>query len=312
MFNIGKIGRETMKIMLRTSQMIEHMKEKNIQFQIVSEEAAKSFLEENNYFYKLYAYRKNYDKYHGNREGQYQNLEFAYLQELSTLDMYLRYFIVKICLDIEHTIKVKLLHDVETNNQEDGYQLTRRFIAKYPKVNEKINRQKAASYGEELIDKYYPFFPVWVFVEVISFGDLTHLCAFNKEIYGREIFENKFLNSVRDMRNAAAHNNCLLYDLRKGNVQPDTRIIEYAKRAGIRKEIRAKRLSNRFMNDFVTLLYVFDTIGISPKLKENRIRELKELLDGRFLLHKDYFEKNSLIISCYLYIKKVVDNMKVE
>jgi abortive infection bacteriophage resistance protein len=226
--------------------------------------------------------------------------------------MYLRYFIIKICLDIEHTIKVRLLHDVEINDKEDGYQLTRRFIERYPKVNEKIKRQKAASYGEELIDKYYPFFPIWVFVEVISFGNLTHLCAFYKELYGREIFNNKFLNSVRDMRNAAAHNNCLLYDLRKKNVRPDTKIIEYVKSAGIGEKARANRLSNRFMNDFVTLLYVFDTIGISPKLKENRIKELKELLDGRFLLHKDYFETNNLITSSYSFIKKIVDNMKVE
>ena len=31
---------------------------------------------------------------------------------------------------------------------------------------------------KDLIEKYYPYFPVWVFVELISFGDLLYFCSF--------------------------------------------------------------------------------------------------------------------------------------
>ena len=47
----------------------------------------------------------------------------------------------------------------------------------------------------------YPYFPVWVFVELISFGDLTYLTAFYDELYSDPIVNNKFMNTVRDMRN---------------------------------------------------------------------------------------------------------------
>ena len=70
---------------------------------------------------KLASYRANYPKCNaGEREGQYQNLDFAYLKELSTLDMYLRYIIIEMALDIEHAIKVKIVNDVTNNPQEDA------------------------------------------------------------------------------------------------------------------------------------------------------------------------------------------------
>ncbi|KDE64792.1 hypothetical protein FUSO4_07410, partial [Fusobacterium necrophorum DJ-1] len=101
-----------------SSQLIEHMKEKGIKFNIVNEVEAQQFLENNNYYFKLAAYRNNYEK---NSEGKYLNLDFAYLKELSIIDMELRYLILQMALDIEHFIKVKILNDIEKNDLEDGY-----------------------------------------------------------------------------------------------------------------------------------------------------------------------------------------------
>ena len=76
-----------MKPMLSTKELIEHMKEKGITFRETSEKEAMDFLENNNYYMKLAAYRANYEKCaEGKRKGMYQNLDFAYLQELSRLD----------------------------------------------------------------------------------------------------------------------------------------------------------------------------------------------------------------------------------
>ena len=63
-----------------------------------------------NYYFKLKAYERNYDQYRSTaKQGQYINLDFAYLKELSTLDMYLRKTILFMALDIEHALKVRLL-----------------------------------------------------------------------------------------------------------------------------------------------------------------------------------------------------------
>src|SRR5699024_2572171 len=110
-------------------QLIDHMKSKGITFNIISENDAKIFLQKNNYYMKLASYRENYPKYlTGNKIGQYINLDFAYLRELSTIDIHLRYLIIQMCLDLEHALKVSLIAHIESNPKEDGYELVRKFI----------------------------------------------------------------------------------------------------------------------------------------------------------------------------------------
>ena len=59
-----------MKPMLSTKELIEHMKEKGITFRETSEKEAMDFLENNNYYMKLAAYRANYEKCaEGKRKG---------------------------------------------------------------------------------------------------------------------------------------------------------------------------------------------------------------------------------------------------
>ena len=122
-----------MKALLTSKDLIAHMKSKGIRFEIVGEEDAQAFLENNNYYLKLASYRENYEKVSDNTKenaGQYINLDFAYLQELSTIDMHLRYLILQMTLDIEHSLKVSLLRDIEHNEKEDGYHIIQKFIAR--------------------------------------------------------------------------------------------------------------------------------------------------------------------------------------
>ena len=66
-------------------------------------------------------------------------------------------------------------------------------------------------------------------------------------------------------------------------------------------------MSNRSMHDLVVMLYVFDKVISSKKIKRNAICELKDLVDNRMLLNKQYFSKNSLLQSNYNFFKKIVD-----
>ena len=107
----------TTKKLLSVDQLIEHMKQKGIKFVEMTEDSARDFLSYNNYYMKLASYRCNYEKcLEGKREGQYKNLDFAYLEELSRIDMYLRYLVLQMCLDIEHQIKVMLMDNIEKNS----------------------------------------------------------------------------------------------------------------------------------------------------------------------------------------------------
>lgn len=309
-----------MKQLLNVDELIIHMKEKGITFQLISEQEAKIFLLQNNYYMKLASYRTNYPKYKsGAKTGQYINLDFAYLKELSTIDMHLRYLLMQMSLDIEHALKVSLLSHIENNPAEDGYELIRKFIsytnAKGQLQNEyilkKIRSHKSSAYCKDLIDKYYPYFPVWVFVELISFGDLAYLIAFYDELYSDSIINNKLMNIVRDMRNAAAHSNCLinkLFEPLPPNQQINSIISTYVKNIpDISPRARSKNLNCRVIYSFITFLYIYETVIPNGIAKSKRYSDLQALFNIRMTRHADYFKSNSQIISAYNFVKKIVD-----
>lgn len=72
------------KLKLTVEEQIQDMSDSNIQFELYSVEDAKKFLKYNNYYFKLKSYARNYNI----NPKKYYNLDFAYLVELSKLDMY--------------------------------------------------------------------------------------------------------------------------------------------------------------------------------------------------------------------------------
>ena len=79
-------------------RLIEKMKSKGVTFKYSTEEKAAEYLTDKNNYLRTAAYRKNYQKYNnGSNIGKYIDLDFSYLQELSTIDMHFR-FLFQICL----------------------------------------------------------------------------------------------------------------------------------------------------------------------------------------------------------------------
>ncbi|OON87750.1 hypothetical protein BXO88_02980 [Oribacterium sp. C9] len=291
------------------------MKKKGITFSCgVSEDDAKEFLRNNNYYMKLSSYRKNfYKRSEGKKKGQYSNLDFAYLKELSTLDMHLRYLIIEMCLDIEHSIKVVLLNHVSSDPNEDGYSIVNNFLSFNPnnmKILSRIQTHKSGEYCKDLIKKYYPNFPVWVFLELISFGDLIFFCDYYAQTTGIRIVENKYMNVVRDLRNAAAHSNCILNNITTRidpSKQIDSTIVAFIPdNRGISKASKRNNLNYKFAYNFTTLLYVYDSI-VGKSLKSTRYSELTEFLKTRVCRNRSYFLKNDKLTGTYHFIDKLVD-----
>ena len=87
---------DTMKPKLKANELVDKMRSNGITFDIITQDQAESYLSEHSNYYRLASYRKNYDKFlHGSQMGKYMSLDFAYLAELSTIDMHLRYLVIK-------------------------------------------------------------------------------------------------------------------------------------------------------------------------------------------------------------------------
>ncbi len=314
---------DMLKPILSVEELIEHMKRKGIRFNIVSEESAKAFITDRTYYMKLSAYRSNYPKCPegSSRAGQYQNLEFAYLQELSTIDMHLRYYILQMCLDIEHALKVRLVNSITRDSvltEEDGYRFVNDFFANKDPAKHLLNSiraHKAGEYCKDLIEKYYPDFPIWVLAEVISFGDIVRLCSFYDDTRKPQrpiLVKGKFINVVRDFRNASAHSNCLLNKIpaQAGQTkQPDSRIVGFIKTVpGISDESRAKYLNIRFCYNICVLFYVY-SVYLPGDVQQKRFAELKEFMENRVCKNRKYFLNNPQLCGVYKFLKKVVDGL---
>jgi len=301
------------KIKLTIDEQIEHMKNNNgIKFNIMDEEDSKVYLKDNTYYFKIKSYAKNYEKYiNGKNIGRYINLEFAYLVELSKIDMYFRRIVLKMTLDIEHFLKTQLLRDFQYNPDEDGYSIVRDFLNQYPYILKNIDHKSKNSASSDLANKYKNNYAIWNIVELLSFNDFTKLYQMYYTKYKIKGSLEEYLWSVRLLRNAAAHNSCLLNSLRTPynyNVKPNEKIIhELSKIEAVGRKARNNRMKNPVMHDFIVTVYVFNNIITSKKIKSITMQELKDLIDERITRNSAYFKTNQILTSHYEFVKKVVD-----
>ena len=318
-------------------QQLDHMASKGIQFNVISKDEARLFLSQSTYYFKLKAFAKNYDKYTSEAMlGKYVNLEFAYLKELSILDMHFRKILSSMTVDIEHYLKVKFIKDISMNPLEDGYNIVEMFF----KQNEEICRNIAAkctySVTSDLVKKYCNNWAAWNIIEVLSFGSFVKLYdlyyTYYKPLYiGQETYIS-LLGSVRFLRNAAAHNNCLLNSIYKPYVNskcpknycsidgvftaPRNRVFRKTKELsniitnsqaeiGIASNTRKKMLENPVIHDLTAVIYLYSLICSSGSIKA--IKKSLGIFFARCSLHSDYFKTNQSIQSAYNYFQKIVD-----
>lgn len=304
-----------MKKKLTVKEQIEHIKRKGIQFNIVTEEEAEEYLINNTYYFKLKAYAKNYDKYRNSeRKGQYVNLEFAYLMDLATIDMHLRHLILRISVDLEHALKTRFLKDFNQSD-DDGYEIVREFLNGNPEILDAIKLKSANSYVKDLADKLFEDdFAIWNIIELLSLKDFLKLyesfyAKYPEVLSGHNMYYP--MQGIRKLRNAAAHNNCLINSLKKpytGRIRYNNKVDTFVSRIPSldRKSIK-NNMSNQVIYDFITMIYVIDDMVLSADMKKTMVNDIHSLVHGRMIRNADYYRKESSICSAYEFVKKVVD-----
>ena len=323
-------GDETIELrpMMKISDLVPYLKQKNIKFEKISESDAEKYLRDNNNYYNVTSYKHNFLKYPspaGEKEGLYQDLDFAYLKDLSIIDHRLRLVLFKMIIDIEHYLKIRILNIIETIDEEDGYRIVNMFLdkdfndEKFPKrVHTSIFKKVGSDYYNKIFSKYdidkdkkLENIPVWEFLEIITFGELVNFYElFAKEYELKEEIKNIFiLREIGKLRNAVAHNSCVLSDLDKkdNSFTPDFKIIKFLKECGIGKETRSNKLSNSRIRQIIYTLYMFNEIVTSEGIKKNINEDINELFFGRIIYHKEYYNNNELLKSVYEYFKKIIE-----
>lgn len=303
---------------LTSKEQVKHCESKGIQFNDFSKTRAIKYLEENNNYFKLRAFRKNYPKEPST--GLYIHLDFADLVDLAIIDNRLRTILLEMAISIEHFSKVHLLKVIQ-ENEPDGSRIVTDYIDQLSRGHKEtlfadLNKNKKSLYCGNLCNKYFkdndPYLkcpiPIWVFIEIISFGQYLHFYAFcAQRTNDSELYRRLYLmRVVKDLRNACAHNNCLINNLQsKLNRHHKSEVQTALSHLKIPKEFRKKHLRRAATYQIVTTLYTHQEIVPSAGVHDNISRKLQDL-KVRFFRDRTYVH-NDMIKSTFNFLSKLID-----
>lgn len=288
-----------LKPLLNYAQLIKKLEDIGILFNIIDKPTARQILETRNYYYKLASYRKLFEK----KRGCY-DIEFAVLADLAVIDMQLRYYLLDLCLDVEHGIKTALMDAVTKNPNVDGYAIVKDYAA-YNPLGYNSTRQALSrnQYLKKVYLKHNHSIPIWVLIEVMDFGNLCYLV----EMYCQQFPTNKRLKKARNLckfarhiRNACAHSNVLLVDVLDQPFAPSAEVVSYAERQHIKRD----SLKYHKIHDIFCLVTLHQEY-CSKELGQYRRKQAIKLAK-RAKKHLDYYEKNDNIVKIYQNIGKIL------
>lgn len=316
----GNNMKRKVKPKLNTENQIKHLISKGVRFELISVEDATTYLRRNNTYFKLRAYRKNFSKHpDGDHKGEYINLDFAKLKDLSIIDMRMRYVFLQMALDIEHFAKVRLLRVIE-DSDDDGYQIVDDYYKslklfdasngshRYDLLQKELSCKLNNPYCGGIIEKYDGCYPAWAFVEIISLGTMIHFFRFCADKLEDKILKDEYylLITIKEIRNAAAHSNCIIHDMGTKDSRHKTNYSVLRALKGISKATKHSQLGNERMRQMITLLYAH-TVFVDSEGVHKRTKGILDEIIERMYQHTDYYSENENILKAFDFVKKSVD-----
>ncbi len=200
-----------------------------------------------------------------------------------------------------------------------SYTIIQELFETDPQIKDDILR-KTNSASFDLRSHYVDEIPVWVFLELCSYSSLIKLFSLYYEKVDSKVCKNliPLIYSSKYLRNAAAHNSCLLNSLRieysyQGKpFRSSPKVVSTVRKLKVVSPKSIKRiLHNRVIHDFIASLISFKEICKSSKMYSNVMADFEELFKIRFLEHSDYFSGDPLLTSKYAFVVKVFDSLKM-
>jgi abi-like family protein len=284
-------------------ELVNHLVSKDVTFDNISIGQAITFLDKNNYYYKLAAFRKNFKK----KDDKYVDLDFSYLQDLASLDMKIRAILLNIAVDVEHFIKVELSRQINNNPQEDGYSILTEFknsqYSKYYEFTKKKFRE--SRYQNAMFNKRKHDYPYWALLEHMDYGCLIKFVNFYYQKHGCKSLKkaSELGDGARHIRNACAHNSVLLLNVFEKNDKlsnVNAVVTTFAKQVDVIKYKNYKKV-----NDLISLLVLAKTYCSPAVLKYQ-----KQAIDNfivRCRRNQSAYAKNVELTKMMVVFKKIVD-----
>lgn len=276
---------------LSIAGQIEDLRRRGVRFDAGEVELARDCLAHRRSLLHLSAYRTLFPKHlEGPHKGKYIDLSFGDLVMLDELDSQLRDTFLYLALQAEMSAKMRLLFAVSECSEEDGYEIVQNFMSSLsPSRRNALIAELARRGGKgapknpytgELIRAYEQAMPIWVFVEVITFGTLLSLYRFCSIRWNSRKMNHEYylLKQVKDVRNACGHQNCIVngfskVQTNKYRVVPEIKSA-LAKHNLSRSDGSRDKLCNPCIQGLVSVLYSARYFSPSTEFTIKRLSEL--------------------------------------
>lgn len=275
---------------LEPEGQIAFLRGKGVTFERMGEADAMRYLSRESYLFATYAYRTLFPRRVGGvHDGEYANIDFGDLVDLERLDRDLRAALLPLALDAEHLAKARVLDEVARRPDEDGHSIVRDYMASLSPSERsrraaEISRLRRDEYSGDLQRHYPAEMPIWVLLELSSFGTVADVYRFCANRWGDRpmLREHYFLRSAKGVRNACAHSSAIINGF--GSVSHDARPAPDAltvalRDAGFSKRSRASRMRNPRLQQIASLLLLHRRMAEGTALAGEASAELRYLAD---------------------------------
>lgn len=190
--------------------------------------------------------------------------------------------------DAEHAARTKLVRIAAERTDEDGYSISAEYMASL-NHNERrrregeTNRLNADLFCGDLVRKYGKpsNMPIWVLMELLSFGSFTSLYLFCAERWDNKGMkrEHYMLRQCQSIRNACAHSSAMLNGVASINttVTVDAGIQRALAESGISHRSRTAKMKNPRIRQITTLMYLHKQLITSGSGRNRAILDLEKL-----------------------------------
>lgn len=312
-------NKQTGQTQTHIDTQITKLKVAGVTFDICTEAEARNYLSEKCSACKVSAYTQLFDIHtEGESEGKYMDLDFCQLKYLAEVDQRLREILLAMALDIEHFCKTRLITEcviTETDdytvmadylNDQDDRQ--RRYIER------EIERSKNDPTNDYIFERCGSDLPLSAFVEVVPFGTIVGLIRYcGTRADDREMIADYFvLRSIQSLRNACAHNSCVLLDLfpRTGDAKVAPPEMNKAlSDIGLSRRLRRRWLQTVPTARIASLFYLYSEMVPEGSSRTRRCDDLKRFFEN--------VEKDSMLpvenpaIAALSFMRRLTDGFRL-
>ena len=283
-------------------ELITHLENKGVTFEKCSKGKAINFIDKNNYYYKVSAFRKNFKK----KDDKYQNLDFEYLKDLASIDFQVRNLLLNISINTEHFIKTELCRQIDNNPHEDGYSIVKEFKDLEHGKDYDITWRKfrVSRYQNDMYLKRRDNVPYWALLEHMDYGCLMKFLEIYYEKYKPKSLKKAYElgNNARYIRNACAHNSVFILNIFKDDNKLKNTTAAVTTLAAQTDLLKYKNYKK--VNDLLSLFALAKSY-CSPKVFGYQKEDLNKFIE-RCKRHEQDYKKNPTLIKMFIIFQKII------